>query len=180
MLKSMVSKQHLYSSRGFSEPIAVWVNAHVVSLGVHIGAEVGHLSLSVCTDFKLISWLQAVLCAISCFYEDGGGLDAQCSNEYKCWCCLTGLVHHMGKESVISVILSNSCSRRGPDFLCESLEMGSCIFTVIYFSPFCNVIFEILKNSIFNFYGYSPKFDKINQIKSMQWYFCSFTCCLNQ
>lgn len=167
--------------RRFPEPVAVWVNDHVVSLGVHTGAKVRHSSLSVCTGFKLVSSLQTVLCTISSLYEHGGGLDAQPSNEYELWCHLPSLVHHMGKGSVNSVILCNSCSRRGPDFLCESLEMGSCIFTVIYFSPFSNIaIFQILKSCIFNFYGYSPEFDKINQIKPMQWYFPYFTCCLNQ
>lgn len=66
--------------RGFPEPTAVWVNDHVVSLLVHRGAEVTHVNLGVCTAFKLIPSLQAVLGAISSLYEDGGGLDAKSSN----------------------------------------------------------------------------------------------------
>lgn len=58
--------------RGFPDPIAVRVSDHVVSLVVYSGTEVRYSSLSVCTGFKLISSLQAVLGAVSSLYEDGG------------------------------------------------------------------------------------------------------------
>lgn len=58
--------------RGFPDPTAVRVSDHIVSLGVHTGAEVRYSSLSLCTGFKLISSFQAVLGAISSLCEDGG------------------------------------------------------------------------------------------------------------